>query len=441
MNPKPPRITPDVRQFVLALLAGFPAVLTSLLFLWMALSRLDLQITFSVVIVAFWLGFSVLLRNRFIRYFQTISNLLGSLREGEYSIRGKGASKDDAFGLAILEVNSLASTLREERLRALEATALLKKVMAEMDVAVFAFDEKERLQLANRAAERLLGKEAKEVLQRSARALGLDECLRVDRPRTLEIDFPGESGRWEVHKSSFREGGRPHWLLVIANLNRALREGEQEAWRRLVRVLSHEINNSLAPIQSLAGTLQTTLDRQPGDWEKDLKRGLAVIQGRSEALARFMASYAKLARLPAPKIQPVDVETWVRRVTALEKRLEVSICPGEKVEVQADGDQLDQLLINLLGNAVDASLKTRGWVKVAWLKQDSSVEIRIDDEGPGITNPANLFVPFFTTKRKGTGIGLVLSRQIAENHGGILDLKNRADGQGCRARVTLPLRA
>ena len=412
----------------------------ALLLMWLEDWRLDLQVTLTLVIVGVWLGCSALLRSQVARCFQTLSNLLGTLREGDYSIRGRGANEADAFGIAILELNSLASTLREERLRALEATALLGKVMEEMDVAVFAFDEKESLQLVNRAGERLLAKESRDLISCGAATLGLRECLQVEGPRTLKIDFPGESGRWEVHKSSFREGGRPHWLIVIANLNRALREGEKEAWKRLVRVLSHEINNSLAPIRSLAGSLKTILEARSEDWEQDLRRGLDVIENRSEALSRFMAAYARLARLPPPRLGTLEVETWVKRVVALEKRLDVAVRPGEKIEIQADSDQLDQLLINLVANAVDASAETEGSVELGWARRDSTLEIWIEDEGPGIANAANLFVPFFTTKPQGAGIGLVLSRQIAESHGGTLNLDNRRDRRGCRATVILPVR-
>jgi two-component system nitrogen regulation sensor histidine kinase NtrY len=219
-----------------------------------------------------------------------------------------------------------------------------------------------------------------------------------------------------------------------------LREEEREATRRLVRVLGHEINNSLAPIKSVAESLRDLLAKHPAsNGDGDLSRGLDLIAGRAEALSRFMASYARLARLPSPKLLPLDVGTWVRRVGALERRLPVRVEPGPDIEIQADGDQLDQLLINVVDNAVDAALETGGTVTVGWEKARRFVEVWVRDEGPGLSDTGNLFVPFFTTKPEGSGIGLALSRQIAEAHGGTLALGNRAEGKGAEARLRLPV--
>jgi len=204
-------------------------------------------------------------------------------------------------------------------------------------------------------------------------------------------------------------------------------------------VLSHEINNSLAPIKSITGSLATLLERRPrpADADDDLRRGLSVIGGRSEALVRFMSAYARLARLPAPNKKPLDVATWARRVAALETRMRVNVIPGPPTTLRADGDQLDQLLINLVRNAVDASLETNGTVQIRWQRQNGSLAMMVEDEGPGLVSSANLFVPFFTTKPQGSGIGLVLCRQIAEAHGGNLSLENRTDRRGCIAIVRL----
>jgi nitrogen fixation/metabolism regulation signal transduction histidine kinase len=314
-------------------------------------------------------------------------------------------------------------------------------VIEEIDVAVFAFDGDQRLRLVNRGGERLLGQPAERLIGRPSESLGLRDWLDGESPRTFEATFPGGAGRWEVRSGTFRQDGLPHRLLVIADLSRALRAEERSAWQRLVRVLGHEINNSLAPIKSIAGSLRNLTARpvRPADWEHDLRSGLEVIEGRSEALGRFMGAYARLARLPQPDFGSVDVATWVGRIAALETRLAVSVKPGPDVLVTADGDQLDQLLINLVRNAADATLETGGGVEVGWRTAAGVLELTVEDEGPGLPDPGNLFVPFFTTKASGSGIGLVLSRQIAEAHGGALTLEPRAGGHGARACLRLPL--
>ncbi len=429
------------KVFRLALIGGLPAVVISIGLLIHGNYSGKVQWTFGVLIVATWLIVAALLRESVVRPLQTLSNLLGALREGDYSIRARGADREDALGLAFLEANVLGETLRAQRLGAMEASTLLRAVMAEIDVAVYAFDETHRLRLVNRAGARVLDQPPERVLGKTADQLGLAESLRGESPRAMDMALPGARGRWEVRRSAFRQDGKPHTLLVLADLSKTLREEELKAWQRLVRVLSHEINNSLAPIKSLAGSLQAVLDRQPRpvDADDDMRRGLTVIAGRADALVRFMSSYARLARLPTPKRQPLNVAAWLRRVAALETRLPIRVDGGPEIAIRADGDQLDQLLINLVRNAVDASLQTHGGVTLGWLRHNGMLEVRVEDDGPGIESGANLFVPFFTTKPEGSGIGLVLSRQIAEAHGGTLSLENRPGAPGAVALVRLPI--
>jgi two-component system, NtrC family, nitrogen regulation sensor histidine kinase NtrY len=182
-------------------------------------------------------------------------------------------------------------------------------------------------------------------------------------------------------------------------------------------------------------------DPKSSDWEADMSQGLAIISSRAESLTRFMEAYSTLARLPPPNRKPVAVGEWIQRVARLETRTKVTITEGPQVTIQGDADQLDQLLINLLRNAADAALETNGRVRLNWRKLSAHLEVLVEDDGPGISNTGNLFVPFFTTKPKGTGIGLVLCRQIAEAHGGTLSLENRPRDRGCHARLRLPLTA
>jgi signal transduction histidine kinase len=289
----------------------------------------------------------------------------------------------------------------------------------------------------------VLGQPSERLLGRSARQLGLEPALEAEVPRVLDMAFPGRMGRWEVRRGVFREHGLPHQLLVLTDVSQALREEERQAWQRLIRVLGHEMNNSLAPIRSLADSLGSLLarDERPEDWEEDTRRGIAVIRDRSAALSRFMEGYSRLARLPPPERQPVDVAVLARRVVGLETRVDVELREGPGLSVLADSDQLEQLLINLLRNAADAALETGGGVSLGWERSAGGREllIEVEDEGPGLPTTANLFVPFFTTKTGGSGIGLVLCRQIAEAHGGSLSLENRPEGRGCRGLLRLPL--
>jgi nitrogen fixation/metabolism regulation signal transduction histidine kinase len=425
----------------MSLASGLPGSVVSLVLLWGGDFSPKVQWTLSVLIGAVWLGFSFSVQQRVVYPLQTLSNLLAALREGDYSIRGRRATPEDALGEVMLEVNALGSTLREQRLGALEATNLLRTVMAEIEVVIFAFDHQRRLRLVNRAGERLLAQPVERLLGRDATELGLAECLEGDPARTFQRAFPGGAGRWGMRRGSFREHGLPHDLLVLTDLSKALREEERQAWQRLLRVLGHEWNNSLAPIRSIAGSLESLLGRdpRPPDWQQDMSSGLHVIAERSESLSRFMDAYAQLARLPQAKVDRVEVAPWVQHAVGLDTCGKVKLIPGPAISIPGDRAQLDQLLINLLRNALDAVGETGGGVTVGWRRNGSHLELWVSDEGPGLSGTANLFVPFFTTKPGGSGIGLVLSRQIAEAHGGILTLENRREACGCEARLRLPL--
>jgi nitrogen fixation/metabolism regulation signal transduction histidine kinase len=429
------------RIFWLVIAAGLPASATALFLLWTGDFTPKVQWTFTLLAVGFWLGGAMLARERVAYPLQTLANLLEALREGDYSLRGRRASPDDALGQVLMEVNALSSTLQRQRFDAVDATVLLSTVIEEIDVALFAFDGDSHLQLINRAGCRILGQPVARLMERPAAELGLADWLQGEPPPAVERAFPGGAGRWGVRRQSFRLEGRPHQLLVLTDLSRTLREEERQAWRRLIRVLGHELNNSLAPIKSMAATLRTVMarDPRPEDWEEDLAQGLKIIAERSEALRRFIASYAQLARLPEPTLAPVAVGSWLRRGVDLEHRLSIHLEEGPEVTIRADGDQLDQLLINLLRNAVDAAEETGGGVTVGWRLDGDTVEVSILDEGPGLASTDNLFVPFYSTKPGGTGIGLVLCRQIAEGHGGSLSLENRADAPGAEARLRLPV--
>ncbi len=418
------RMTYERRIQLLALAAGFPGPFIAMILLWHGNYSSGAVWTLAFLILSLWLGFALSLRHRVVFSLQTLSNLLAALREEDFSLRARGASSDDAMGEVMLEVNALGEVLRQQRLGAMEANALLRAVMEEIDLAVFTFDNNSKLRLVNRAGERLLGRQEERLLGFTAEELGLGACLEGEAAHTMELGFPGGSGRWGLRR-------------------------ERKAWQRLIRVLGHELNNSLAPIQSVAQGLESGLLSASKSSElqseatvsilDDLRQGLGIIRSRTEALGRFMAAYAQLARLPQPKLLPVNVAEWISRSIKLETRVRVSLLKGPDVVISADADQLEQLLINLVRNAADATLETGGSVQLGWSRQGAHLDVWVVDEGLGLPNTSNLFVPFFTTKPGGSGIGLVLSRQIAEAHGGELTLNNRSDARGCRALLRLPV--
>ncbi len=430
------------RLTALALAAGAPAVIVALGFVWATPHSLKVRVTLTLIVLLSWLGVTAAVRERVVRPLQTLSNLLAALRESDYSIRARGAGIDSPLGLAFHEVNALAETLRKQRLDAREATALLRRVMEEIDVAIFAFDDAGRLRLVNGRGEALLGLAAERALGSDAASLGLAPALKGETPRLIELALPGQGGRWEARRGSYRWEGRPHQLLVLSDLTHSLREEERLAWQRLIRVLSHEINNSLAPIQSIAASLQTRLARAALDpaATREMTEGLSVIETRAEALGRFLHAYARLARLPRPRPMPLDVQAWVKRAISLETRLAVDVSGGPSATLHADGDQMEALLTNLIRNAADAGLQSGGGARVAWKTARGWLTLQVEDDGPGLADTSNLFVPFFTTKPGGTGIGLTLCRQIAEAHGGSIALANRVRARGAVATVRLPLK-
>jgi len=375
-----------------------------------------------------------------VRPLQTLSNVVASMREGDYSFRARGAASRDALGELAAEVNALADLLQKQRVRSLEATALLGRILEVMHAPLFAFDRENVLQLVNAAGTQLLGRPYARCFGHSSTELGLDDLLNAG-DQTIH-SFGEKSTRWLLRKAAFRQDGAPHTLLLLADVSVPLQEEEQAAWKRLIRVLGHELSNSLAPIKSIAGSLLARVDAMEGDAEtmRDFRRGLGVVESRADALHRFVQSYRLLAQLPTPHVRPVALAPLLEQVVLLEQRLRVILEPGPAVTLRADPDQLEQMFINLLANAVDATVANDAqMVKLSWRVADGAASVTIEDSGMGIANTDNLFVPFYTTKPKGSGVGLALAQQIARAHGGEIRLVNRDDRDGARATVRLPL--
>jgi nitrogen fixation/metabolism regulation signal transduction histidine kinase len=406
------------------------------------------------------------------RPLQTLANVISSLREGDYSFRARGAGQQDAFGELAAEVNALANLLQKQRVHSLEATALLARILEVMHAPLFAFDRNDLLQLVNNAGAKLLGLPLARCLGRTALELSLEGLLAApdqsihsfqanqkyqdkyqdkNQDKNQEKYLAGPT-RWLLRKAPFRQEGAPHMLLLLADVSLPLQEEEQMAWKRLIRVLGHELSNSLAPIKSIAGSLLARVEHIEGDMKgenatlRDFRRGLGVIESRADALHRFVQSYRLLAQLPPPHRRPVPLGPLLERVVLLQRgiqsdpRLLIQLDPGPPVVLDADPDQLEQMFINLLANAVDASLANDAEpVRTSWGIMNSDLLVTIEDRGLGIANTENLFVPFYTTKPSGSGVGLALAQQIARAHGGEIRLLNREDGEGARATIRLPV--
>jgi two-component system, NtrC family, nitrogen regulation sensor histidine kinase NtrY len=439
-----------------SLIVALPGIVVSGILIWLQPWPLESKVELSLAELFVWWLLSLALHEQTVRPLQTLANVVAALREEDYSFRARGANPDDALGELSLEVNALADLLSDQRIRAIEATALLRRVVEEIDAPLFAFDPDGVLRLVNPAGEKLLQQAAVRLLGRTVDEIGLADCLSATNEALVALPPNTSSARWLVRQSQFREKGVPHTLVVLSDVSRALREEERNAWQRLIRVLGHELNNSLAPIKSIAGSLGSRLAETQLDPEqrRDFERGLAIIEERTASLNRFLQAYRQLAQMPPPVIRKVALLPIVERVVFLETRVMV-ISRGPDVTLMVDSDQIEQMLINLVRNAVEAALepgtgdagptnserevdRSEPQVTLSWALEDHSVEITIDDNGLGLLNPSNAFVPFYTTKPAGSGIGLALSRQIVEAHGGSIELSNPNGKRGCRVRVNLP---
>jgi nitrogen fixation/metabolism regulation signal transduction histidine kinase len=444
-----PRLSIVRRAWTYCFLLALPALILAALFLYRRQIPLDLAILLSGCLLLYLVMAATTFIESIVRPLQTLTNVVASLREGDYSFRARGAGAQDALGELAWEVNALADLLQKQRVRSLEATALLARILEVMHAPLFAFDSNDMLQLVSNAGVKMLGLPHARCFGHSARELGLEELLAAPDQTIHSFSAnqksPASSTRWLLRKAAFRQDGAPHTLLLLADVSLPLQEEEQIAWKRLIRVLGHELSNSLAPIKSIAGTLLTRLDqldRASGDQAvlRDFRRGIGVIESRADSLNRFVQSYRQLAQLPPPQLRQVPLGPLLERVVLLEQRLAIQLDPGPPTTLSADPDQLEQMFINLLANAVDASLANGAQpVRVSWQVADSSVIIAIEDRGLGIANTDNLFVPFYTTKPTGSGVGLALAQRIARAHGGEIRLLNREDGPGARATIRLPV--
>src|SRR5712671_5859376 len=274
-------------------LTALPGIVVSGILIWLQQWTTESKVALSFLEAFVWWVLALMLHEQVIRPIQTLASVVAALREEDYSFRARGAATDDALGELSMEVNALADLLAEQRIRAIEATALLRRVVEEIDAPLFAFDPDQVLRLVNPAGERLLQRPSVRLLGRTAKEIGLDSCLSVESGTLVPLHFHGPNARWLVRRSSFRQKGVPHTLVVLSDVSRALREEERGAWQRLIRVLGHELNNSLTPIKSIAGSLNAQVSRPvpDADARQDSQRELAIIGTRADSLYRFLQAY------------------------------------------------------------------------------------------------------------------------------------------------------
>jgi len=426
------------KVFSLVLAAALPSYFCAMIFLWNIDYSSYAKTLLTTLLSLNVFGFAWLIKKQLKFQFQTLSNLVEAVRGGDFTLRGKQRSLEDPLAELTGQINLLSSSLSEQRIASEEAYRLLDKTIAHINVAIFAFDTNNKIKLANPAAGRLYSCDFLQLLGQSADMLGLTAFFTDEQTQLLEHTFPGGSGRWQIRLDSYRDKGIQGKLLFITDLKTVLRDEELKAWKNLIKVISHEVNNSLYPISSMSQTLNKLVNRQPlaDDWQEDISEGLSVIGERANNLTDFIKRYAKVAKLPEPNKQLFSMAQLLAHIPIIPANktdIVIDDNSDQLMALYADQSMFEQVIINLLKNALEAGAP----VGLSWGEDQHSQWLNITDQGAGIENPANLFVPFYSTKPEGSGIGLVLCQQILDKHQGSITIENRTQG-GCIVNIYLP---
>lgn len=375
--------------------------------------------------------------------FRSLSNLLDAMIRGDYSLRGRSNQNDVALNELVDAINGLAIRLNKQRIESIESQLLLRTVINHIDVAIITLSDENELILLNPAANKVLQLSNEKTHKLSIKQLEKLSQLESSQSKVMTLMFANQQGKYNVHMEEFRDAGKQQKLFFISDVSNILRSEEQNAWQSLVRVISHEINNSLAPIASISQTLKRFLNRKDDieNHKNDLIEGLSIISQRTNNLKDFVNSYKQISSLPNPQKVPTSINNLVNKIIPLYAKSNIIITDTPNVTMLIDPVQIEQVLINIIKNSVESmqSVNSQGVVDLSWLAEKNTFTLTISDEGAGILNPDNLFVPFYTTKQRGSGIGLVLCRQILEAHNGQLTLTNRLDKNGCLAVISIPI--
>ena len=425
---------------------------------------LKIMLFFLLLVTVFYGAF--LIRKKVIVQFRTSANLITAMQAGDHAIRANHLESEGALKEFNQVFNGLSLALAEQQLISRERQILLDKITQQIDVAIIAVDKNSHIILMNPAAEKLFSYRFDEVAGWPISTLGLQDVLTHENRQVTEFEVKAHKKKVFIHTDEYLEQGERKKLIFITDIQTLLHEEERQAWQKLLRVLSHEINNSLTPIASLSDTLIRLIENQKKVIKEqaltennstaintstdgssidntelfdDLEEGLAVIAERAQSLNEFLLRYQEFSRLPKPEKTLFDLTNLLKSMLLLFDDHNIRLS-GQPLIIYGDEKQLQQVLVNLIKNAQQAMLNNHtGIISIEWQQRDGMVEINISDQGTGINNSDNIFVPFYTTKVDGCGIGLVFSRQILVNHGGSLTLANRDDCQGAVASIALPI--
>ena len=426
-------------QLKLVLLVCIPCFLISIIALFLAQVSSYL-IAFIIIILALLCCYVVVASKLNAEYqIRTLTNLIESMIDGDYTLRGRFQT-NQAFQELLNSINQLADTLSQHKIEAKESRLLLERIMEQMDAIVLATDENGWVVMANASANKLVlaNADIANKVQLSATKIGVEIVNAISG--IVDFSHTHLTGEHFLLKETFLSEGKPHQLYMLTNAERLLMEKERKAWQSLLRVLSHEMNNSLTPIAAISQTMQRKLQKINDEKQRvSLLDGIGIINERASSLSVFIASYSQLAHLPQPNLTKIQLTIMLEHIAALFPMCQVAINIESDLFINVDKNQFEQVLINIFKNAVEAmSQQSEKMIHVNCKSDGAWCHIILRDHGAGIANLDNVFVPFYTTKNQGSGIGLTLCRQIMFNHNGLIKLKN-AEQSSTGVEVTLSL--
>jgi len=437
-------------QYKLILLVCIPCVFITTVALFLAQIS-GYLIAFIIIVLLLLCSFVMVASKQNSQYqIRTLSNLIESMIDGDYTLRGR-LQTNQAFQELLNSVNVLAGTLSKHKIEAKESRLLLERIMEQMDAMVLATDEQGFVVMANASAHKLILGEVDKAnniqisnIQLSALPIGAE----IINANTGIIDFKSGSitGEHFLSKEAFFSDGKQHQLYTLTNAERLLMEKERKAWQSLLRVLSHEMNNSLTPIVAISQSMQKKLQKADSEIVKaSLLDGINIINERADSLSQFIASYSQLSQLPKPNKSIFKLALMIEKLATLYPDCKINCLFDTQLLIEADKSQLEQVLINLFKNAVEAMENVdEKIIEISSSTEGNWQHITLRDFGTGIANLANVFVPFYTTKPQGSGIGLALCRQILFNHNGSIKIDNHQVAypekhQGVEVVLSLPI--